>query len=696
MVKLLRMKMMLLLCALMAGSGSVWAQGSTVEYSVQGKGQLETKGTAPTGTSATIYQTYSNANQMTSGNSHTLTLTGYNGYKVTNIKLKMKSNASKGAGNLSYSTDGGTTYTYLVGSSNSGVNFSDDSWYGAWSSTAVEVSKKVEIEPTTSDFIIKIEATANSLYCYSYTLTYEPVVSKQDDAITVTGGTEFTIDRTQGEEELTLEATATSGRTVSFAVDTENTTVDAADYEFEGGLLLVSGTKSGVIVIKASVAEDDNYKAAEETITVNVVGVKEDAIISVEDKTLPYNTSYTLVADEDYLTDGVITLTSNSPAVTVDNTTLTITAAAVGTATITVNAAEGTDYKAAAGSFTVTVTAPEGKTTAATSAATLFNETFDLCEGSGGRDNVFTGSVGTSSTTGKLDESWATIGDNGAYHCIKLGSNSNAGSVTTSNISLTGNGTLTFSAAGWGDTKTNTISVSATGAELSGDTEVTLEASTWNNYTVNITGATGSVAITFTMKRGFLDDVVVFSEGSAITAKLNDSGFATFCSEYPLDFTNAEGYTAWQITSIDTDNKITFEQITGSVKGGTGIFLKGEAGQTVTLTSADSSNELGGNMLEGTLAPKYVGANEYYGLSGSSFVKVNAGTVPAGKALIDADWITESANGARFTFVFTESTGIETVKTTMGQGKVFDLQGRRVYTPGKGMYIVDGKKMIMK
>lgn len=632
---------------------------------------------------------------MTSGNSHTLTLTGYNGYKVTNIKLKMKSNASKGAGNLSYSTDGGTTYTYLVGSSNSGVNFSDDSWYGAWSSTAVEVSKNVEIEPTTSDFIIKIEATANSLYCYSYTLTYEPVVSKQDDAITVTGGTEFTIDRTQGEEELTLEATATSGRTVSFAVDTENTTVDAAGYEFEDGLLLVSGTKSGVIVIKASVAEDDNYKAAEETITVNVVGVKEDAIISVENKTLPYNTTYTLVADEDYLTDGVITLTSNSPAVTVDNTTLTITAAAVGTATITVNAAEGTDYKANAGSFTVTVTAPEGKTTAAASAATLFNETFDLCEGSGGRDNVFTGSVGTSSTTGKLDESWATIGDNGAKHCIKLGSNSNAGSVTTSNISLTGNGTLTFSAAGWGDTKTNTISVSATGAELSGDTEVTLEASTWNNYTVNITGATGSVAISFTMKRGFLDDVVVSSEGSAITAKLNASGFATFCSEYPLDFTNAEGYTAWQITSIDGDNQITFEQITGSVKGGTGIFLKGEPGATVTLTSADSNTELTNNKLEGTLAPTYVETGKYYGLSGDSFVKVNAGTVPAGKALIDADWISENA-GARFTFVFTESTGIETVKTTMGQGKVFDLQGRRVYTPGKGMYIVDGKKMIMK
>ena len=29
-------------------------------------------------------------------------------------------------------------------------------------------------------------------------------------------------------------------------------------------------------------------------------------------------------------------------------------------------------------------------------------------------------------------------------------------------------------------------------------------------------------------------------------------------------------------------------------------------------------------------------------------------------------------------------------------GKIYDLQGRRVSRPGKGIYIVNGKKMIFK
>lgn len=182
-----------------------------------------------------------------------------------------------------------------------------------------------------------------------------------------------------------------------------------------------------------------------------------------------------------------------------------------------------------------------------------------------------------------------------------------------------------------------------------------------------------------------------------ITVKLNAYGFATFCSASALDFSEAEGYSAWQITDIDDNNKITFVQIEGSVAAGTGIFLKGTAGKPITLTATTSGDTLGDNLLEGTLEPKDVAAGEYYGLSGNNFVKINAGTVPTGKAILDAGWITESA-GARFTFIFADATGISEVEhgTLNAEETVYDLQGRRVVKVQKGLYIVNGKKVMVK
>ena len=51
----------------------------------------------------------------------------------------------------------------------------------------------------------------------------------------------------------------------------------------------------------------------------------------------------------------------------------------------------------------------------------------------------------------------------------------------------------------------------------------------------------------------------------------------------------------------------------------------------VTITFADGTTVFttSENKLVGTTAPTYVEANEYYGLKGNKFVKVNEGTVPA-------------------------------------------------------------------
>ena len=140
----------------------------------------------------------------------------------------------------------------------------------------------------------------------------------------------------------------------------------------------------------------------------------------------------------------------------------------------------------------------------------LFNETFDQIKGTGGRDNAFSGQI-ASNDFKDADETWE-VNDKvyGAFNCAKYGTSSVNGVMTTRSIALTGDAVLTFYAAGWGS-GTNTLSVTASGATLSGDTSITLVNSTWGLYSVDITGASGAVTLTFTGKRGFIDDVKVTS-----------------------------------------------------------------------------------------------------------------------------------------------------------------------------------------
>ncbi len=106
---------------------------------------------------------------MTSGNSQTLTLSGFNGYKITNITLSMKSNKSAGAGGLTYSTDGGTTTKDIVGAK---TNFSNTAWNGSYTQDYTNISKDVNIECGTSNIVFVLSCSTNSLYCQSYTITY--------------------------------------------------------------------------------------------------------------------------------------------------------------------------------------------------------------------------------------------------------------------------------------------------------------------------------------------------------------------------------------------------------------------------------------------------------------------------------------------------------------------------------------------
>ena len=228
---------------------------------------------------------------------------------------------------------------------------------------------------------------------------------------------------------------------------------------------------------------------------------------------------------------------------------------------------------------------------AATAQTVLFEETFAGCDGTGGNDGNWSGSIAsTTFEDSKADNSgWSATSPYAADKCIKLGTGSVAGSATTPALTnLTSeDATLTFRAGAWNaksDGTTLSISISGEGASLS-VSSVTLEKGAFNTYTVKISGGSATSKITFTnsAKRFFLDDVKIVSgwvdeetvetpEISATATDFEESTTVTITAEegaaiyYTLDGTAPTAESTAYTAAFDVTATATVKAI--AVKGG--------------------------------------------------------------------------------------------------------------------------------
>ncbi|MBO4641457.1 MAG: hypothetical protein J5661_01165 [Bacteroidaceae bacterium] len=184
------------------------------------------------------------------------------------------------------------------------------------------------------------------------------------------------------------------------------------------------------------------------------------------------------------------------------------------------------------------------------------------------------------------------------------------------------------------------------------------------------------------------------------TVSLNSFGYATYASDMAIDFTNSEGYTAWQITGVSGET-INFQKITGAVAGCTGMLLMGDPSSDVKITLANSGETLSDNLLVGSTENKplaITGGGNYYGLVGKEFVEVSRGngTLPAGKAVLPADAVKGSVKSLNL--VFNDETGIREVRTVSVEeaAEIFNLAGQRLQKAQKGVNIVNGKKVLIQ
>ena len=203
-----------------------------------------------------------------------------------------------------------------------------------------------------------------------------------------------------------------------------------------------------------------------------------------------------------------------------------------------------------------------------------------------------------------------------------------------------------------------------------------------------------------------LDYIAIAKTGEATVSKtITAAGWATYCSPYALDFSSAiDNLDAAYIVTGGADGVLTKEAVTTTVAAGTGLLLKGSAGTVNIPVAASGTDYSATNKLMGVTVATEKAQNTAYVLmndatNGLGFYlngNETAFTVGANTAYLPADF-TASARSF-FLLDGNDATSIGSVKSEeiKVKSEVYNLKGQRVSQPTKGLYIVNGKKVVIK
>ena len=230
--------------------------------------------------------------------------------------------------------------------------------------------------------------------------------------------------------------------------------------------------------------------------------------------------------------------------------------------------------------------------------------------------------------------------------------------------------------------------------------------STWNeaeavadNTTVTVTSLSGigeacDLVAQIGGTCGFTKVTVYVEPATCEAITVTDAGYATYVTKNDVEFDEDVAFKA----IATKDQVVTFEPIT-SVPAGTPVLLVGTENQATTIIAniIENANTVTGNLLkasDGTV----LGNGSIYALAKKDevvgFYKVSENApVYYGKCYL------ELGDGAREFLAIDNATttGVQSVATSLQQaGQLFDLQGRQVQQPAKGLYIQNGKKIVVR
>ena len=206
-------------------------------------------------------------------------------------------------------------------------------------------------------------------------------------------------------------------------------------------------------------------------------------------------------------------------------------------------------------------------------------------------------------------------------------------------------------------------------------------------------------------------DLVIYGfhvkDSETVTLSVGSSGYSTYYGDKALYFNGTEVVKAYVAYAIGT-SVVSLKQVIGSVAANTAMVLKGDAANaSATIAVVGTGETKTNNLLRGVTVDTSINDFRKYVLveknaeDGTKVVKFadtgnRAATVPANKAYLQAP---EGAEARQLTVVFENdlTNAIEIISVeSEANSAVFNLSGQQVKNPGKGLYIINGKKVIIK
>lgn len=196
-----------------------------------------------------------------------------------------------------------------------------------------------------------------------------------------------------------------------------------------------------------------------------------------------------------------------------------------------------------------------------------------------------------------------------------------------------------------------------------------------------------------------LTKVEIYSPKITETVSVSDAGFATYATTNNVVVPSDENVKVMTVKVNAEGTAIELNEVTAKtvIPAGTGILVKAPAGNCDFVVTSDKGEELANNDLVAAKEAVTSNGTTYFALTKIGekvgFALVEDGIViPAGKAYLEVT----KGTAAKFFSLDGEATGINSVKTAKADGAYYTLEGVKTTKPVKGLYIHNGKKIVVK
>lgn len=197
-----------------------------------------------------------------------------------------------------------------------------------------------------------------------------------------------------------------------------------------------------------------------------------------------------------------------------------------------------------------------------------------------------------------------------------------------------------------------------------------------------------------------LTKVEIYSPKITETVSVSDAGYATYATTNNIVVPKSNDVEVMTVKVNDDNSTITLNKVEAGtvIPANTGILVKADQGNHDFVVTSDKGKELENNSLVAAKEAVPSDGSTYFALTTLSdgkvgFAVVKDGVViPAGKAYL----MVENGTPAKFFGLDGEATGINSVKTAKADGAYYTLEGVKTTKPVKGLYIHNGKKIVVK